>query len=463
MKPLQFKSLTFRIWFYFSAMIIIVVALFLLANFFLITRSETENTFRNLQLFKNVILGHLSTDEEMDRQTIESYFRGNESFREIRYFLVKKDNGRLHVPPDELVEEKHPGPPPELFNWLAGHISRAPSKTQFIESFHGRQFFFLISRVPAAEGNLFLITYTQKPDPRHRFYELIFPSLLIILLSLIVSKLLSNNLSKPLKRLELYMERIAKKEWTEPIIPDRDDEIGRLIRSMNQMQKSLKAADEEERTFLQSISHDLKTPVMVIKSYAEAILDGVYLDNLEETARIISNESSKLEHKIHQLIYFNSLDYIMENQKAKTDIKLDLLFNDLYERFKLIRSEIHRELKLHEVSITGNPEQLNIAFENIIENQLRYAETRIAVTINHIENQVMIDLYNDGPQIGENHLPRIFDRFYKEKKGNFGLGLAISKKIIEFYNGTIQAVNRGKGVSFIIHLPASTKPELKKA
>jgi two-component system sensor histidine kinase CssS len=286
---------------------------------------------------------------------------------------------------------------------------------------------------------------------------MIYPSLLIILLSLIVAKLLSGNLSKPLKELELYTKHIAKKEWMEPLTTDRQDEIGRLIQSVNQMQKSLKIADEEERAFLQSISHDLKTPVMVIKSYAEAILDGVYLNNLEETAKIISQESSKLERKIRQLIYFNSLNYIMDNQKNVTEIRLNLLFKELYERFKLIRNDLQWKFDLNEISFTCNPEQISVAFENIIDNQIRYAETTIMVSLHQDNQQITIEIYNDGPQIIEADLSKIFNRFYKEKKGNFGLGLAISQKIIEFFHGTIQAVNRPKGVSFIIRLPINSK------
>lgn len=69
----------------------------------------------------------------------------------------------------------------------------------------------------------------------------------------------------------------------------------------------------------------------------------------------------------------------------------------------------------------------------------------------------MLELFNDGDHIREEHINRIFDNLYKDKTGNFGLGLAISKKIIDFYSGEIKAVNREKGVSFLIKLPISTK------
>jgi two-component system, OmpR family, sensor histidine kinase CssS len=323
----------------------------------------------------------------------------------------------------------------------------------FFEKYGKIKIAFLVKRLKKTENHLYIITYSHRPEVNPDFKMLLFISLIIVFFSLMVAKLISNNLSKPLKSLELYTERIARKEWSAPLELDRTDEIGRLGWSMNQMQKSLQNADEEERAFLQSISHDLKTPVMVIKSYAEAIMDGVYIENLEETAKIISNESSKLEHKIKQLLYFNSLNYIMEFEESTQAVRLDLLVQDLYDRFKLVRSGIRWELNLEETIFKCNPERTTIALENIVDNQLRYAETKIAITIKELQNRLVIEIYNDGPHINAENIRKIFDKFYKDKKGHFGLGLAISQRIIEFYHGTIQAVNQPKGVSFVIEIP----------
>jgi two-component system sensor histidine kinase CssS len=75
------------------------------------------------------------------------------------------------------------------------------------------------------------------------------------------------------------------------------------------------------------------------------------------------------------------------------------------------------------------------------------------VTLKQENSYAVVDIYNDGPNIDAVHIDHIFDSLYKDKTGNFGLGLAISKKIIDFYGGEVNAVNRDKGVSFIIRLP----------
>lgn len=80
---------------------------------------------------------------------------------------------------------------------------------------------------------------------------------------------------------------------------------------MNMMQRELKRADEEEKMFLQSISHDLKTPIMVIMSHAAAIIDGVYVESVEKSAEIIKDEALNLEKKVKQMLYLNTLDYVL--------------------------------------------------------------------------------------------------------------------------------------------------------
>jgi two-component system sensor histidine kinase CssS len=452
MRKMWFKSLTMRIWSYFFAMISFIALIFSLINYFMIKRNYEERIFKTLHVYQDILMNNLNDNYQNDcsGEKLEDHLINDQNPRDIGYFLVK--NNRLFIigaRVNPFYIKKHL----DIINWMKSYIPKLKNGNgQFSKEYQKLKVLFLIKKISSDPDNFYLITYSHRPK-NHETNQFIWITLTVTLLSLLVAKLISNNLSKPLKNLEQYTERIARKEWSAPLELDREDEIGRLVRSMNQMQKSLKNADEEERAFLQSISHDLKTPVMVIKSYAEAILDGVYLDNLEETARIISNESSKLETKIKQLLYFNSLDYIMEKEKIADKVRIDLLCQDLYERFKLIRNNVHWELFLEEVSLRCSHDKMMVALENIVDNQLRYADTKITIELKRVQSHLLLEIYNDGPNINEADVNRIFDKFYKDKKGHFGLGLAISQKIISFYNGTIRAFNHTKGVSFLIKIP----------
>ena len=108
---------------------------------------------------------------------------------------------------------------------------------------------------------------------------------------------------------------------------------------------------------------------------------------------------------------------------------------------------------MDDVSIAGNRDKLYVAIENIVENQTRFAQSKIDFHLSLEGNYAVLEIYNDGPLIDADKVFRIFDYLYKDKKGNFGLGLAITKKIIDHHQGDILAVNRDEGVSFLIKLP----------
>jgi Histidine kinase-, DNA gyrase B-, and HSP90-like ATPase. len=192
---------------------------------------------------------------------------------------------------------------------------------------------------------------------------------------------------------------------------------------------------------------------MVIMSHADAIIDGVYIDSLEKTAGIIKDEAIRLQKKINQMLYLNTLDYVLENDTKNDYINLKDLVNNIISRFEIIKSDIEWDLSLDEVIIKGDRDKIEVSIENILDNALRYANEVIKVTLKKDGQYAYLDIYNDGPKIDEKHMKHIFNRMYKDKTGNFGLGLAITKKIVDFYNGEIKAVNRDKGVSFIIKYP----------
>lgn len=121
---------------------------------------------------------------------------------------------------------------------------------------------FIISYVKKDKGrSIYLISYSpESKDNRLIYYEIVI-GLIFIIIDFITSNTVASSIVKPLKKLEDYTVKIAKKEWETPIEISSKDEIGRLAESMNKMQIELRRADEEEKMFLQSISHDLKTPV----------------------------------------------------------------------------------------------------------------------------------------------------------------------------------------------------------
>ncbi|MGH4121473.1 MAG: sensor histidine kinase [Clostridium sp.] len=455
MKKVKFKSLTMRIWATFT--IIILIIIFSISFFYIVAFKAIDEKAK----IQDLKVAH---DVKAKNFTEPNRFDELINLKGSDYYIVNVDennkteiiniNKRRRLPPNA------PNAPHSPFSlndndvklWMSSFITPGTLvEKQFKESYKNMKFVFIISSVQYGNtGKSYLITYMPELQENILLYMVLIIGLVFIAIGFLTSKLVANYISKPLKELENYTVRIAHKDWKQPINIKNADEIGRLANSMNMMQRELKRADEEEKMFLQSISHDLKTPIMVIMSHAAAIIDGVYVESVEKNAEIIKDEALNLEKKVKQMLYLNTLDYVLENNTCDMEINLHRLLFHIINRFKVVNNNIKWDLDIDEALIIGNVDKIQVSIENILDNSLRYAKEKICVTLKKEGTFAVIEIYNDGPNIQKEHLCHIFDNFYKDKTGNFGLGLAISKKIIKFYNGEIEAINRDTGVSFTI-------------
>lgn len=271
----------------------------------------------------------------------------------------------------------------------------------------------------------------------------------VLIIGLFSSKLVTIRIARPIQELKKFAEEISKHNWKVSAPATNNDEIGQLAESLEKMKNSLQKIEERERLFLQSISHDLKTPVMIIQGYAQAILDGVNLNKEVSMAEVIKAESDRLERKIHQLLTLNVLRYSQDYYEIEEFVRVDKVIKNLVKKFSLIQPDISWELNIEEIEIKGNPEALLIAFENIIENQIRYANRSIRILMN-TNDQLEIKISNDGPRFETSNPMELFDVYTRDRNGKFGLGLAIASKIIKNHKGEIEAYNTENGVEFKI-------------
>ncbi|WP_368487710.1 ATP-binding protein [Clostridium sp. BJN0013] len=455
MKKFKIKSLMLRIWITFTIMILVIICCISLLYVFVFRAFDEKAKIEDLKAAHNMLL-------KSDNFNDPLRFDKLRNLREIQNLVVTINNNEAEVidinkPPEKSRPEEN-----GQKEWMISFTKYAENgQKQFKEYYNNKKFFFIISSIKIQQpGKSYLITYMPYFADNSILYNVAIIGIIFIVIAFFTSKLVASYISRPLKELENYTKRISNKQWGEPIKVKSNDEIGSLANSMNVMQKKLKYADENERLFLQSISHDLKTPVMVIMGHAEAIIDGIYIDSVEKTAEIIKEEAVNLEKRIKEILYFNTLEYILENNGKNESVDLQQIIDNMLERFKVLKNNIHWELDIHKSLVWGDREKIQVSVENILDNALRYARTTIKISLKNEGGFSILEIYNDGNSIKNEDIERIFDNMYKDKTGNFGLGLAISKKIIDFYSGDIKAVNREKGVSFIIKYP--TKASLNK-
>jgi len=449
-----------RIWTTFTIIILIIISS--ISFFYLVAfRSMNEKAITNDLKVSHDILLKTNNFTQPNRSDEFGNLKGSDYFI---YNVDKNNNATIinvnkgsRLPPNTTNNPNSPFKANDnnVKIWMSTFVTPGTLyEKQYKGTYNNMKFIFIISSVNyGSSGKSYLITYIPEMLDNSMFYMVLWVGIIFIAIGFLTSKLVANYISKPLKELENCTIRIAHKDWTKPINVKNEDEIGRLATSMNMMQKELRRTDEEEKMFLQSISHDLKTPVMVIMSHAEAIIDGVYVESVEKNAEIIRDEALSLEKKVKQMLYLNTLDYVLENNFENIEINLHRLLIHIINRFEVINNNIEWDLDIDEAIINGNVDKIQVSIENILDNSLRYAKSKICVSLKKEGDFAVIGIYNDGPSIPSEHLSHIFDNFYKDKTGKFGLGLAICKKIVNYYNGEIEVTNKDIGVCFSIRYP----------
>ena len=313
------------------------------------------------------------------------------------------------------------------------------------------------------------IAFYISSEKYDKFTEKIYSMLLIILLSataltFVYVIFISRSISKPIQKLCGFADEIGRGNFRQNEYAFKDRELIDLNERMNETARKLEKNDDDQKTFFQNVSHELKTPLMSIKGYAEGIKCGVFSSEEEKNGAsdIIISESDRLNDLVADLLYISKMD---ASKKLENIISADLgelvescvgklrgllinstNFNNSNNSNNLKSININHPKK--HVYINCDEESLIRAIMNITSNCLRYAKSTI--DISYWENEhgdVFLAIKDDGDGIDEKDLPNIFKRFYRGKGGKHGIGLSIAKTIIEQHNARITAKNRDDGIN----------------
>lgn len=312
------------------------------------------------------------------------------------------------------------------------------------------------SKLKAMDGSAYYkVSFKWKVEDdtleKRLFIQIGIAFLLGIGLMFLVAFYLSRYLTRPLVQLESYVGNISNRELNVPIKMTREDEIGFLANSIEKMRKELLKYDEDQKFKLHAVSHELKTPLMVIRSYIDAVKRGLYpKGTLDASLKVIDEECNRLEKLVYNLLYMQRLDYLDSEIKNRKKVNLKEIIEEVIKNYSLQLKELDTELDLHDVVLYSNYNQLKVIVENILDNQIRYAKTLIKISLREDSEKIYLNFFNDGESIEK--IEDIFKLFQKGKKGQSGIGLYIVNRILKIYDGKISAKNVENGVSFEIEI-----------
>lgn len=270
-----------------------------------------------------------------------------------------------------------------------------------------------------------------------------------VLLAVALSFILSKRLTSSIRALEEGASRMADGDFS-PIDRPSDDEMGRLCTVMNnmgaQIQKDYDEFEREEirrREFIANASHELKTPLTVIKSYSQTLSEmEIDDDTRRKFLAVIDSEVDRMSAQVSQLLELSKLEEKISGDTVEIDLLVMCKKITDSLAIKTQESEISLSLNGHGTAVADYQKTYTI-MSNIIENAVKYTNKQGKIEINISDNSVAVT--NTGAGIEENDLLHIFERFYRADKsrnrqtGGTGLGLAIAKECADAIGATITA------------------------
>ncbi len=356
---------------------------------------------------------------------------------------------------------KEPLPDHFLPEPFLGEIRRDASKQteevrQYTQVNHERTLLYVIRKTKVDGGKGYLLSYswgTYRNDMAGSLYrQLMLLMLVAMVLSWIPSLIVSRHLSRPLVKMEQHVLSVGTQEWYEPLDLDRRDEIGKLARAFESMRERLVRQDQAQQTYLQNISHSLKTPIMVIQSYSRAIMDGIYpKGDLNASVLTIKDEADRTNKLVQDLLMLNKIKYFSTRDLKVESVQMEELLDEIAGKLQSRRPELDWEIRLADHSLQGDQDQWEIVVENLLDNATRYAVNRIQISLQaDDEKGWWLRIWNDGLPIDADYQEKIFEEYYSGKGGQSGLGLAIVRHVVELHGAKVWAQNENDGVAFYI-------------
>lgn len=314
------------------------------------------------------------------------------------------------------------------------------------------------------------------------FYKYFF--IIAILLIVVLCFIYSRFITKPLRRINKVATKMSGMDFSERCIVKSKDELGNLGNTMNFLGENLNDAltslkdvnsklqediDKERKIenmrkeFIADVSHELKTPITLIKGYTEGIKDGIFVEeSLESSLEVILQEADKMGNLVKDMLELSSLES-GKIELNKEDFELDELIRNVLKKLShsIDSKEIQVETKLFSCKTAGEVFKLDQVVTNFLTNAIRHTPVggKINIAMNQVVDGVSVEFENSGSPIEDKELNKIWDKFYKvdksrnRKEGGTGLGLSIVKNIIELHGGIYGVMNTDIGVKFYFTLP----------
>lgn len=467
------------VWKFFGAFTVLTLIVVFVLNFFVALKLSDNFEQRISRELKSgaTLVGNLlhedlaeGGDEEIQREITRLAGELN-----LRITVVDSKGRVLGDSEEEPSQMENHGDRPEILEAVRNSFGQS---TRFSDTLNYNMKYVAV-RVSRDDNMLgvvrFALPLSQVQLQIRTIYRVVlFAAIAAVAIAFTAAYFLSRSITLPIRQMKETAEQIAKGDFTRRVRIRSRDELGDLANSLNTMADELQRKMEDLRQmdrirtdFVANVSHELKTPLTLIKGYTET-LQGEAMGDKVKAAKfvsIIKEHSDRLGNIVDDLLSLSEL----ESSKGSIDctqFELKELIDDILLGFGHVLASKKLELIVNsqgdDVSVNADRDKIEQVLVNLIDNAIKYTPRsgRIELSIVERDREIRIAVRDNGIGIGKEHLDRIFERFYRADKarsrelGGTGLGLSIAKHIVIAHKGKIAVESElGKGTTVLVTLP----------
>jgi two-component system, OmpR family, sensor kinase len=416
-----------------------------------------------LTLTLTIAIGAVLTRRQVDRAQVNSLARRADDLalerrKSVSYINSNNVSGQVRV-----IVSPRPA--------LAAYVPDVDRSSNGETTFEGKRYLYSYRTLPS-RGMLLLRRSNSKSAAWQPFLrDLLLAALAGAGLAAGLSFVLARSIVRPIRRVAEASQAIAADQTHTPLPETGSRELASLAQAFNEMAEQLAASRETERTFLLSVSHELKTPLTAIRGYAEGLGEGAF--TADEAARTIVLESRRLERLVRDLLDLARMNRSEFSVRCEP-IDLAEVAREAVARHEAAAREFGVALGAEgeETWVEADHDRVLQIASNLVENALRETPPGGTVTVGAVTVGTLgagirgrrLAVSDTGPGLELDDLPRAFDRFFlydkygRERPVGSGLGLAIVKQLALAMGGEVSVESEpGRGTTFVLTLPSGPK------
>lgn len=301
---------------------------------------------------------------------------------------------------------------------------------------------------------------------RHYWWQLLLAGAVAAAIALLLGRWLARGMTTPLRDMAVAVRRMERGDYSHRVQTRSRDEVGQLAEAFNRMSAELEGVERLRRDLVANVSHELKTPISALRAHLENLLDGIEEPN-PETLQVMLSQSERLGRLVEEVLDLSRLES-GDMPLHRTAIRLEPLVVEVLSEIDVVRADRHvevdSELPPDLPPALADRNRVHQVLFNLLDNAVRFTPEggRVGVSASSHNGAVEVRVSDTGVGIPAEHLPRLFERFYRvdsarsREGGGTGIGLAIARSVIEAHGGRIWAESTpGRGSVFAFELPVA--------